>query len=476
MATMMNTSAQVRVSAVVVLLLLFPVGALGQQESAPDLGVEAVEILQSYLRIDTSNPPGREAEAAAFLASHLDALGIPYEIFESGPGRANLYARLSGDGSRGGAVVLLHHMDVVPVDERSWSVDPFSGVVLNEFIYGRGALDSKAFGAVQLVAFLDLHRAGVELGRDIILLATADEEMGGAMGAGHVVKNRPDLLEGAEFVLTEGGGASEVGGRTVHFVEVSQKTPLWLRLRVTGPSGHGAQPLRDSAVNRLIRALERLRVYRGEIRLVPAVAEALRARASYIVDPAVAEAYRNIETSIDDLAFLAALVEELEPLLRNTISITALDGAPSTNVIPDEATAELDCRLLPGEDPYRFIATLSDVIDDPGVQIEPLLVVDAAESRPGTPLWRALEATARAQDPEAILVPNVIAGFTDSHHFRHLGLVAYGWTPFVSSPREGPVHGADERILVANVERGPSILRDLLVRLAAKRVPVASAR
>ncbi len=460
----------------VLVLLLAPVVATAQQESEVDLGLQAVEVLQSYLRIDTSNPPGNEAQAAALLARHPEAAGIPYEVFESAPGRANLYARLKGDGSRGGAIILLHHMDVVPVDELSWNVDPFSGVVLNEFIYGRGALDSKAYGAVQLVTFMALHEAGLPLGRDIILLATADEEAGGGLGAGYIVKHRPDLLEGAEFVLTEGGGASEVGGRQVHFVEVAQKTPLWLRLRVTGPSGHGAKPLRDSAVNRLIRALERIRIYRGEIKLVPAVAEALRARASYLVDPAVAEAFRNIETSIGDPAFLAALIEEMEPLLRNTISITVLNGAPSTNIISPEASADLDCRLLPGEDPHRFIATLADVIDDPGIQIESLLAIDAAESRPGTSLWRAIEATARAQDPEAVLVPNVIPGFTDSHFFRELGLIAYGWTPFVSSPREGPAHGADERMLVANVERGPSILQDLLVRLALSREAVGTVR
>ena len=457
-------------------LLLVPLVAPAHQNDEVDLGLQAVELLRSYLRINTSNPPGNEIEATTFLARHLDEAGIPYEVIESAPGRANLYARLRGDGSRGGGIILLHHMDVVPVDESAWTVDPFSGVVLNEFIYGRGALDSKAYGAVQLSTFMALHRAGIPLGRDIIFLATADEEAGGRLGAGYLVKNRPDLLEGAEFVLTEGGGASEFGGRSVHFVEVSQKTPLWLRLRVTGPSGHGAKPLRDSSVNRLVRALERVRIYRGEIKLVPAVAEVLRARASYLVDPAVAEAFRNIESSIEDPAFLMALVEEMEPLLRNTISITVLDGSPNINIIPTEASADLDCRLLPGEDPQRFIATLADVIDDPGIAIEPLLVVDAAESRTGTPLWRALEATARAKDPEAILVPNVIAGFTDSHYFRELGLVAYGWTPFVSSPREGPAHGADERMLVANVKRGPSILQDLLVRLAASREALGGVR
>lgn len=473
---MRTTRARRKILGAALVLWLVPIAATAQKTDDAELGLQAVEVLQSYLRIDTSNPPGNEAPAAAFLARHLEEAGIPYEVFESAPGRANLYARLKGDGSRGGAVILLHHMDVVPVDALSWSVDPFSGVVLNEFIYGRGALDSKAYGAVQLVTFIALHEAGIPLGRDIILLATADEETGGGLGAGYVVKHRPELLEGAEFVLTEGGGASAVGGRQVHFVEVTQKAPLWLRLRVTGPSGHAARPLRDSAVNRLVRALERIRIYRGEIKLVPAMAEALRARASYLVDPAVAEAFRNIETSIGDPAFLAALIDEMEPLLRNTISITVLNGAPGTNIISTEASADLDCRLLPGEDPRRFIATLTDVIDDPGIEIEPLLMIDAAESRPGTPLWRALEATARAQDSDAILVPNVIPGFTDSHFFRELGLVAYGWTPFVISPREGPAHGADERMLVANVERGPAILQDLLVRLAARREAVGRLR
>lgn len=458
-----------------VLVTVLPASATAQAAAgeavpaAAELGSEAVELLQSYLRIDTSNPPGRELEAARFLASYLEAAGIPHEVFESAPGRGNLYARLQGDGSRGGAIVLLHHMDVVPADADDWTVDPFSGVILNEYIYGRGALDSKSYGAVQLVVFRALGRSGVRLGRDVVLLATADEEAGGALGSGYVIKHRPDIIEGAEFVLTEGGGAVALGGRAIHSVEVTQKTPLWLRLKATGPSGHGARPVRDSAVNRLIRALERIRTYRGEIKLVPAVAEALRARADYVGDPALAEAYRNIENSIQDPAFLAGLIEEIEPLLRNTVSITVFEGASSINRIPMEASAQLDCRLLPGEDPARFIATLSDVIDDPGIVIEPILVVEAAESRPATPLWRAIEAAARAQDGTAVVVPSVIPGFTDSHHFRRIGLIAYGWTPFFRSPREGPAHGADERVSLANVERGPAVLYDVLLRLAASR-------
>lgn len=431
------------------------------------LGREAVELTRAYLRIDTSNPPGNEIEAARFFARYLEAAGIPHETFESEPGRGNIVARLRGDGSGGGAVVLLNHMDVVPADPEHWGVDPFGGEIRDGFIYGRGASDMKAYGAVQLVAFLALHRSGVRLSRDVIFMGTAGEETGGFVGAGFVVDNRPDLLEGVEFLLTEGGaGARRVGGRTVHSVEVTQKIPVWLRLRVTGPAGHGSQPRRDSAVNRLVRALERIRTFRSEIKLVPPVAEALRARALYVEDPALAEAYRQIETSIQDPAFLDSLLERDEPLLRNTISITVLQGSPKTNVIPPVARAELDCRLLPGEDPDLFVATLADVIDDPGVRIERILVLEAAESPRDTPLWRAIEAVARREDSDAVVVPMVLAGFTDSHFFRRRGVVAYGWSPFVASEEEGPAHGTDERISVANVRRGPRLLYELLLELA----------
>lgn len=434
---------------------------------AEAMGEAALEILRAYLRIDTVNPPGNEIRGAEFFARRLEREDVPFEIIESSPGRANLYARLEGDGSRGGALVLLHHIDVVPADARYWTADPFGAEIRDGFVIGRGAVDMKGYGAVQLATFLALNRADVRLGRDVVFLATAGEETGGEAGAGYLVENRPDLFADVDFLLTEGATTEEIDGRTVHSVEVAHKTPAWLRLTVTGPAGHGSRPRADAATHRLVRALERIRTYRGELELVEPVARALRARARYEPDPALAEAYRNIEESFQDPAILEALTAEIEPLLRNTISITVLEGSSKTNVLPPVAAAELDCRLLPGEDPARFIATLRDVIDDPAVEIEPLLVHESTESPSDTPLWRAIEEAARAADPDAVVVPTVIPGFTDAHWFRRMGVVAYGWAPFVRRAEEGPAHGTDEKIHAENVQRGPALLYDVITRLAA---------
>lgn len=430
------------------------------------IGDEAVRLLRAYVAIDTTNPPGNETSAALFLAEVLDAEGIDYEIVESAPGRGSLVARLRGNGSRGGHLVLLHHTDVVPADDSYWSVDPFAGVEVNGRIYGRGAADMKGYGAVQLATFLALHRRGIELGRDVILMATAGEETGGGPGLGYIVRSRPDLLAGVEFVLTEGGVMRDTGTRRVHFVETTQKMPLWLRLRATGAAGHGSQAIEGSAVNRLVRALDRIRTYSPEIQLVPAVASALRESAAFAGDPEFAAWLRDIEVSIGNPVVLERIEPQYGNLLRNTIAITVLSASSKTNVISPEAYAELDCRLLPGQNPDLFIATLRDLIDDPEIRIETLLRFDAPESPRGTALWRAIEEVARRADPRALVVPAVQAGFTDSHWFRERGIVSYGWTPILTRPGDGQTHGIDENVSVEAIRTAPRLLYELVDLLA----------
>jgi len=445
----------------------FPAAA--QQLDRDAIGQEAVDLLQEYLRIDTSNPPGDEIEAVRFLGRVLEAEGIDYEIIESAPGRGNLVARLPGSGARGGHLALLSHTDVVEPDARFWSAPPFSGALVNGRIYGRGAVDMKSYGIVQLVTFLELHRRGVELGRDVLLIATADEESGGRWGMGYLVENRPDIVDGIDFVLTEGGVTRDLGGRRVHMVETTQKAPLWLRLSARGVAGHGSQVIRESSVNRLIRALDRLRTYRPQIKLVPAVADALRATARLTQNPAEAAALRAIESNIGDPDFLERIERLHAGLLRNTMSITVLSGSSKTNVIPSEAYAEIDCRLLPGESPELFLETLRDVIDDPTIEIETLLRFDSSESPRDTALWRAIEEVARRDNPRSEVLPMVQPGFTDSHFFRERGVVAYGWSPVVLRPGDGPAHGVDESVTAEAVRAAPRMLYQLVEILAASR-------
>ena len=433
----------------------------------PSIGDQVVQFLRDYLKFDTVNPPGNEIVAARFFAERLERAGIEYEVFESAPGRGNVVARLRGDGSRGGHVVLLNHMDVVPSEERFWTTDPFGGELRDGRIYGRGAIDMKGYGAVQLITLLALHRAQIPLGRDVIFLGTAGEETGGYEGAGYVVESRPDLIDGVEYVLTEGGHAIRGDQGPLHLVEITQKTPLWLRLSARGPAGHGAMPLEDSAVDRLVRALERIRTYRPPIQIVPPVLDVLRAAAAIDPDPTRLAAFEDLEASLQDPLFLERLTIESGPLLSNSISITGLQGSSRTNVIPPLATAELDCRLLPGESADLFIATLEEVINDPGVSIEPILRFSSSQSPPDTALWRAIEEAVTRRDATARVLPTLISGFTDSHFFRERGIVAYGWSPFVASVVDGPAHGSDESIGVESLREAPRLLYEVLVLLAA---------
>jgi acetylornithine deacetylase/succinyl-diaminopimelate desuccinylase-like protein len=461
----------------IVALALSPalIAAAPAQSAAADeldwnaIGDEAVELLRQYLAIDTTNPPGNEIAGAEFFAGLLAAEGVDAEVFESLPGRGNIVARLEGDGSRGGHIVLLNHMDVVPVSAEFWRVDPYGAEIVDGKMYGRGITDMKAAGVVQLIAMLALRRAGVALGRDVVFMGTAAEETGGVEGAGYIVEHRPDLLDGVQYVLTEGGGGQLRGDVEVHAIEFTQKTPLWLRLVARGPAGHGSRAIEDSAANRLIRALDRVRTYQPPIELVPAVAEMIRASAQFVPDPDMAAALRDIEANFSHPDVLDPLSARMGTMLRSTVAITTLEGSTKTNVISPLATAELDCRLLPGTDADLFIATLRDVIDDPDIEIETILRFETSESRRDTALWRAIEQSAQRRSPGAIVVPSVLAGFTDSHYFRERGIVAYGWSPIVSAADDGPAHGVDERLSVEAVRNAPRLLYDVLELLAAQR-------
>ncbi|MDH5760391.1 MAG: M20/M25/M40 family metallo-hydrolase, partial [Gemmatimonadota bacterium] len=230
---------------------LVAVPASAQQVDLEALQDEAVQWLQDYIRVNTMNPPGNETAGAEFLAGIFEAEGIEYEIAESAPGRGNVWARLEGGDDP--ALILLHHMDVVPADPRYWTTDPLGGEIKDDgFIYGRGTMDTKTGGVLHLAAFIALHRSGTPLNRDVIFMATADEEAGGFYGAGWLVENRPEIFEGVGYLLNEGGGGTEVDGKVNFGVEVTQKVPYWLHLKTVGEPGHGSRPRTSSAVTEMI--------------------------------------------------------------------------------------------------------------------------------------------------------------------------------------------------------------------------------
>ena len=287
------------------------------------------------------------------------------------PGRANLYARIKGDGSRR-PIILLSHTDVVVADAERWSVPPFSGEIRDGFIYGRGATDMKGTAAVQTTLMRLLKRQNVPLKRDLILLAVADEETGGT-GARSMVTDHLDLIRGAEFLLNEGDVAYVKNGKLQQYgVDVMEKAALWLRITAKGTAGHGSIPLADSSVNRLLKALERLRAWETPISIPAAVAAGYRALAAQQSDPVLKAAYADLEKALRDPQLREKLLADrtLNAQVRDTVTITGLHGSEKVNVIPGTAWAQVDARLLPGETPAGFIKTLKDVLADPSLEIE----------------------------------------------------------------------------------------------------------
>jgi len=428
-----------------------------------DLTGAAAELLSRAIQIDTTNPPGNEAPLAQLFVDVAKREGLEAQLVEtpssgSDGDRAAAWARLPGKGKRR-PIVLLSHLDVVPADGEGWVVDPFSGLITAGYVVGRGALDAKGVSVVHLLAMAKLARSNTKLDRDVLFLATPDEESGGHRGAGWLVRRRPQLLRGAEFLLTEGGGilAGEAGEPNVWGVGVAEKGPCWARLVARGTPGHGSTAGPAAAVPRLVAALERVRRMPLPIRVAPEVATmfAWLAPIAALEDRA---GYADLATALsDDAAFRRRFLADSarSALVRNTVNITVLSAGSHTNVAPEEASADLDVRLLPGESCNAFLDGLRLLIDDPAVQVQSLLAFEPLASPARTELFEAIEAVAAEVDPGALVVPRVIAGFTDAHWFRDLGLVAYGFVPRWLPPSETlGIHGSNERIAIDNLERG----------------------
>ena len=435
----------------------------------------AVTWMQAYLRVDTTNPPGNEMKAVSFYKKILDDEGIENRVFEYVPGRGDLWARILHNSSLGEVkrpIILLNHTDVVTSDATHWRVPPFSGEIRDGYLWGRGAQDMKDEGLAQLVVMVMLKREKVELDRDVIFLAVADEEADGT-GTDWFIKNHQDLLENAEFLINEGGENLLEGGKVRYVgVDVGEKTTYWLHVVAHGRPGHGSRPNPDSAPDRLVRALNRILGYRTPLRVLPVVDEFLRDMAPY--EPAERAAYyRNVKKAIGDSRFQAEVErdESLNFLLRDTISLTMLGGSGQTNVIPPEAWANLDVRILPGGDPKALLDAVRRVVNDPNVTVEPLNEEFRVANYSGTDnsLFRAIREVSGQYFPGTPVVPHITSGYTENQRYRPLGIIAYGFNPYTATDEEGNTeHGNDERIRVEEVRRGPRVLFDVVARVAAE--------
>jgi len=419
---------------------------------------EASRLLQEYLRIDTSNPPGNEARAVEWLAALLEREGIAFETAESAPGRSNLVAHL---GPGGAGICLLNHTDVVPVEREYWDVDPFAGELRDGMIWGRGALDMKGMGVIELMVFLLLKRNGVALNRRVTFLAAADEEAGSAFGVSWLAEHRPSWLE-SDLVINEGAyGLSLDGPRNPQVFQIapSEKVPLWVKLTVRGRPGHGSVPHGDNCAEHLVQALERVTRWQQELRVTPLMQSHIEAmaRAGVIRSAETEEALRTAQRS-----------PALRARVSNTVSLTTIATGIKVNVIPAEATATLDCRLLPDVNSDTFLDELRRVIANERVSLEVLNRFQGAESSMETEFVHVVHDVVAEYAEGAHIVPEMTSGFTDSRIYRMRGVQAYGFVPCLVPPDElAGVHGHNERISVENLRLGMQILYEVVRRLAS---------
>jgi acetylornithine deacetylase/succinyl-diaminopimelate desuccinylase-like protein len=430
------------------------------------VGDEAAQILSRYLQINTTNPPGNERQAAEFLAELLRERGMEPKLYESAPGRANLVARVRGDGDGGGPLLLLHHMDVVLADAAQWSCDPFGGETRDGYLYGRGAIDMKCLGVMQLLALDLLRQSGQPLKRDVIFMAVADEEMAGEYGTGWMVDHHWDEIR-PETVWDEGGfGTTGMVGRgTVFYVAVAEKQVLWPRLVATGEPGLASIPRGNNPVDLLTQALERIRAHPFPPRLTE-VSKAMLKRIAAAVDFPQSFLLKHVDNPLVWPLVSRVLTgqPQINAMLRNLVTATRLSGSDKQNVIPRQAEAGLDVRLLPDEDVDAFIEELQRIIADDRVRIElPFRPGKSSVSPFEGGFFAALENALRRRVSGSIVAPMQTPGGTDSRFFRERGVAAYGLIPIVIEEGEiNRMHGIDERISLDNLRLGTRIIHDVL--------------
>lgn len=436
---------------------------------------ETVRHLQRLVQFDTVNPPGNELPLARYLESVLAKEGIETQLFEPATARAVLVGRLRGAAAKR-PVLLLAHMDVVAVEREHWSVEPFGGVIKDGYLYGRGAIDDKGMLAANLMAVLLLARAArageITLQRDVIFLATSDEERGGRWGLAWLLANHADLVR-AEFAINEGGRTRIVQGKPLYLaVQCAEKVAHTVNVVAHGPSGHASVPLEGNAVARLARALSAIHRAPLPVRLLPTTAAFFRELSR--VWPEEIERAAMLDVASGDPARIrrgARLLRSqplLDATLRTGVSPTMVRGGVAVNVIPAEATATLNIRTLPGHSIERVAAHLEQRIADPLVDV---VLVQRGEDSPSSdfesPMFQAIADTTRDLDPDLATVPYLGTGATESADLRRLGIQTYGVLPFpMNREDEERMHGHDERIPLASLEFGTKLLYGSLFRVA----------
>ncbi|MBT9586210.1 M20/M25/M40 family metallo-hydrolase [bacterium] len=412
---------------------------LGAEPDFKALGQQALKLSRDYIRIGSVNPPADTRQTAAFLEKLFQQEGIPVRLYESSPGHVNLLAHLKGSSNEG-RLLLVNHMDVVPADASRWPVDPFSAALKDGFLYGRGAIDMKTTGIFQALTLIALKREKVPLKRDVLFLASADEESGGEHGAQWMIQHHWEDVR-ADYALDEGGFGTpdllSADGSLIFGVSVAEKKVLWAQVTAVGTSGHGSQPVADNANDRLREALNRL--------------DAM-VKAKGQVQSSLLDEFRRRCPAMADNKFTRAIQ-------RDTLSITSLRSGvgepPKVNVIPSKAEATLDFRLMPETQLQPFLTQIEKLWSDlEGVSLQVLHATDPTPvSDYNTPLFANIEKAVRQEYPQAVVTPYLVPFGTDSNGFRQKGVKAYGLgTAVLDASIVASMHSDAERIPVDQFE------------------------
>ncbi len=426
-----------------------------------------VELLQSLIRFDTTNPPGNEAECVAYINHLLTTAGFETTLFARDAKRPNLVARLAGQGESP-PLLLYGHVDVVTTADQSWKQPPFAGRVVDGCVWGRGALDMKGGVAMMLAAFLHARAEGLSPPGDIILAILSDEEAGGDCGARYLVEHHAEQFQGVRYAIGEFGGFPiYVGERKLYPIQVAEKQVCWMQATLRGRGGHGSFPVHGGAMAKLAQLLQRLDQRRLPVHVTPVARQMLGSIATAVPSP-----MSSALTQLADPSLTDKVLDELgqqglmfDPLLHNTVNATVVQGGEKINVIPSEIVLKLDGRLLPGYTPDDMMAELRQVIGD-DAELE-VTRHDPGPAEPNMGLFDTLADILRELDPAGIPVPLLLSGTTDARFFSRLGIQTYGFLPM--NPPEGfdflqLIHAADERIPVESLEFGTCAIYKALER------------
>ncbi|HKR09637.1 MAG TPA: M20/M25/M40 family metallo-hydrolase [Gemmatimonadaceae bacterium] len=436
---------------------------------------ETIERLQAIIRFDTTNPPGNELPLALYLEGALKGEGVDTTLLVPEKNRAQLVGRIRGSGKER-PVILLAHMDVVGVQRTSWTHDPFGGEIDSGYLYGRGAIDDKGMLAANLMTMLllkrDLDRSGRKLSRDVVFVATCDEESGGELGMGWLAEKHPDLLF-AEYALNEGGRTRIIDqGRCYLAVQAAEKISHVVTVTAHGSAGHAAVPLPDNAIARLGRAISQLSEHAEPLILTGITRQFFSRLADIWPNQVERTAMLDLVDASNvrsaDGGKVLSQTPVFNAVLRNGISPTVIEGGNQFNVIPDSAGVVLNVRTLPGQSVDDVVGRLRSVITEPGVTIEVThRGIEAPASDPNSAMFGAIKEAAHELDPKIAVVPYLSTGVTDSARLRRLGVQAYGILPFPMPQRdEERMHGNDERIPLESLHFGVRLIHGAVARIA----------